>query len=437
MHGFFAGRTLAGLGDDLRSGRTTAAELLGRALESIDPALNAFVTVDAGGAASAARRADADLAGGADHGPLHGVPVAIKDIVDVAGLPSGMGSAHFRGHLAAEDAECVRRLRAAGAVIVGKTVTHEFAAGSSGDVSADGPSRNPRDPERISGGSSGGSAVAVAAGMVPLALGTDTGGSIRIPAALCGIAGFKPAYGEIPADGVFPMAVSLDHVGVLAATAADCRTAYRVLTGRAADGVTANGRAADGRAESAPRVCWIEPPQVDAEVGRVARAAFPDAPAERLDLAPLLRTFSALQAAETYDVHAERVAAAPELFQPEVLGRLRRMGEVPAWKYVRAVRDRDRFAREVAGLLARHDVLALPTVPLTAVPIGTRDSPFGPLLPALMSLTCPWNALGLPALSVPAGTSRGLPVGVQLVTRAGAEDLLFAAAERVTAGSSA
>ncbi|TDD90804.1 amidase [Actinomadura rubrisoli] len=418
MTGYFAGRSLADLGRGLRSGSDTSAGLLARALESVDPSLNAFVTLDPEGAAAAARQADEELASGGDRGPLHGVPVAVKDIIDVAGLPTGMGSAHFAGNVAKEDAGCVTRLRAAGAVIVGKTGTHEFAYGGSGDVSVDGPCRNPRDPERISGGSSSGSAVAVAAGMVPLALGTDTGGSVRIPAAFCGIAGFKPHYGAIPTDGVFPLSPSLDHVGVLAATAADCRTAYRALADlpHREDAPPGGGPA------------WIVPFETDTDVERTVRALFPDAPSERVDLRGLRRVFVGIQDSEAYDIHAERVAEAPELYQPATLARLERAARTSGWHYVRAVRERERYAREVAALLDRYDLLVLPTVPITAPLIGATDGPMGPLQPSLVSLTCAWNILGLPALSVPAGTVRGLPVGVQLVTRRGAEDLLFAAA---------
>lgn len=422
--GFFAGRTLAELAEGLRSGGATAAGLVARALESADPALNAFVHLDPEGAAAAARRADEELAAGTDRGPLHGVPVAVKDIIDVAGLPTGMGSAHFAGNVAKEDAACVARLRAAGAVIVGKTTTHEFAFGATGDTAVSGPSRNPRDPERISGGSSGGSAVAVAAGMVPLALGTDTGGSVRIPAALCGVAGFKPAYGAIPLDGVFPLAPSFDHVGVLAATAGDCRTAYRVLAGPS--GSTAAPPAAPSAA--GVRIAWIAPAAVDPDVERVVRALFPGAPAEKVDLPELRRVFAAIQDSEAYEIHAERVAAAPDLYQPATLDALRRAGETRGWRYVRAVRERERFAREAAALLERYDLLVLPTAPFTAPEIGRRETALGPVQPALLSLTCAWNVLGLPALSVPAGTVGGLPVGAQLVTRAGAEDLLFDAA---------
>ncbi|WP_242894903.1 amidase [Actinomadura litoris] len=437
MGGFFAGRTLADLGAALRAGTESASGLLERALESVDPSLNAFVTLDEEGAAVAARQADEELGSSADRGPLHGIPVAVKDIIDVAGLPTGMGSAHFAGHTAEHDAAVVTRLRTAGAVIVGKTGTHEFAYGGTGDVSADGPCRNPRDPARMSGGSSSGSAVAVAAGTVPLAIGTDTGGSVRIPAAFCGITGFKPRFGAIPTGGVFPLARSFDHVGVLAGTPADCRTAYRVLAGLSPEPREPFEpfEPFEPRPEPGGSVAWIEPQEIDPDVERAVagtvRAVFPDAVSEKVDLKELRRVFAAIQDSEAYEVHAERVADAPELFQRPTLERLERAGRTPGWRYVRAERERAEIRREVEVLLGRHDLLVLPTMPITAPPIGTTGSDLGPLTPLLISLTCAWNVLGLPAISVPAGTVGGLPVAAQLVTRPGAEDLLFAAAERL------
>ncbi|NDU73114.1 amidase [Actinomadura sp. DSM 109109] len=432
MGGFFTGRTLTGIARDLRAGRESARGLVARVLESVDEDLNAFVTLDAEGAEAAARWADEELASGVDRGPLHGVPVAVKDIIDVAGLSTGMGSGHFAGHVAEADAACVAMLRDAGAVIVGKTGTQEFAFGGSGDVSVNGAVRNPRDRERMSGGSSSGSAVAVAAGTVPLAIGTDTGGSVRIPSAFCGIAGFKPPHGAIPAEGVFPLSPSLDHVGVLAATADDCRVAYHALTGPA----EAVPSFVDGSSGGAPRVAWIEPPTCDPEVERRVRALFPDAPSERIDFAGLRQVFLAIEYSEAYDVHAERVAEAPGRYQPATLARLEEAGRMPGWRLVRALRERDRYAEEIAGLLDRYDLLAMPTTPITAPRIGAAEVELGPLKALLVSLTSPWNVLGLPALTVPAGTVPGdgggeLPVGAQLVTRRGAESLLFTAAGRL------
>ncbi|MEV3983496.1 amidase [Nonomuraea sp. NPDC049758] len=432
--GPFTGRSVTDLARDLRAGRTTAAELARLALDAavtLDPALGAFVTVDPVGAAAAARRADQELAAGADRGPLHGVPVAVKDLIDVAGLPCTMGSRHFAGHVAESDAACVTLLRQAGAVIVGKTTTHEFAYGPTGDRSANGPSRNPRDPARMSGGSSGGSAAAVAAGMVPLAIGTDTGGSVRIPAALCGIAGFKPAYDAIPAAGVFPLSRTFDHVGVLAAGPLDCLIAYRQL----ATGGPPPARDSAGEA-AAVRVGWLDPAVLspcDPRVVAVVRAAAGAGLAEvRLpgELAEELReTYATVQGAEASAVHADRMARAPELFDPEVLDRLRAAMDLPAWVYVKALDERPALAAAAESLFDEHDVLALPAVPLVAPPLEQRQTELDgravAVQAALLALTSPWNVLGLPALTVPAGSVDGLPVGLQLVCRPGREELLF------------
>ncbi|MCK2219067.1 amidase [Actinomadura sp. ATCC 31491] len=434
--GPFSGRTLAGLGRDLREGRTSAAELTALALDAIaahDPGLNAFVTVDAAGAAEAARRADAELAAGEDRGPLHGMPVAVKDLIMIAGLPVTMGSRHFAGHVPGTDAACVALLRRAGAVVVGTTTTHEFAYGPTGDRSAGGPARNPWDPSRMTGGSSAGSGAAVAAGLVPLALGTDTGGSVRIPAALCGVSGFKPAYGAIPADGVFPLSRTLDHVGVLAATPEDCLLAYGCLA------------VAPPPAASAPAVAWLEPESLfpgDPRVTAAARAAAGDVRAEvrmPAEVAELFReTYLAIQSCETAAVHAGRLAAAPGLFDPEVLDRLRLAAELPGWRYVRALEARRALEEHAEALFGGHDVLAMPAVPILAPPIGAREVTAGgarvQVRAALLAMTSPWNVLGRPALTVPAGTVDGLPVGLQLVARPGGEAALFAAARQVRGG---
>ncbi|MEV0403283.1 amidase [Actinoallomurus sp. NPDC050550] len=428
--GHFAGRSLSDLASDLRRRRTTAVDLVRHALDAItrlDPVVNAFVTVAADESLTAARQADRELTDGVDRGPLHGIPVAVKDLIMVAGRPVSMGSRHYAGHVAGTDAACVRLLREAGAIVVGQTTTHEFAYGPTGDRSANGPSRNPYDPARMTGGSSGGSAAAVAAGMVPLAVGTDTGGSVRIPAALCGIAGFKPAYGVIPTDGVFPLSATLDHVGLLAASAHDCRIAYRALLPERTPPV---GRAPRvGRLDTRPLF------PVDARVLHSARTALESSMGKDVLRIPpgvaeeLREAFIAIQSGEAAAVHADRLAERPDLFDPEVLERLRSAATVPAWKYVWALRARPRLADAVDALFERHDVLTLPTVPLTAPLIDQRNTRLDDrqvrVRDALLALTSPWNVLGLPALTIPAGTVDGLPTGLQLICRTGQEELLF------------
>ncbi|MEB3369937.1 amidase [Saccharopolyspora mangrovi] len=437
--GFFHGRTIDDLRAQLRAEKMRAVDLAEAALTAIsalDGELNAFVTADRDGALRAAERADAEIADGRDRGPLHGIPVAVKDIIDVAGLRTTMGSAHFAEHVSTEDAECVRRLRAAGAVIVGKTTTHEFAFGPTGDRAYNGASRNPHETRRMTGGSSGGSGAAVAAGIVPLALGTDTGGSVRIPASLCGVTGFKPAYGAVPADGVFPLSQTLDHVGVLAASTDDCRLGYRALAGLRPMPSREHG--------SEVSIGWIPPDLLhptDPEVTGIARAALETDGLDVREVRPggldaMLRAFGAIQFSEAHAVHAERVAEAPQLFTDDVLAILRRAGETAGWQYVRALTERDQWRAVVAELLDEVELLAMPTTCVTAPEIDQREVDVRgtptPVRGPLIGLTRPWNLAGAPAISVPAGTVGGLPVGLQLVGRPGQEDRLFAVAARVS-----
>lgn len=424
------------LAEALRAGDTTAEALTRRALDCVaerNSDIGAFAAVDAEGAAKAARRADTELADGIDRGPLHGIPVAVKDLIDVAGLPATRGSAHFTGYVAKEDADCVRRLRAAGAVIIGTTVTHEFGYGPTGDRSLHGPSRNPHDPRRMSGGSSGGSAAAVAAGMVPVALGTDTGGSARIPAALCGIAGYKPEFGRVPTNGVFPLAPSLDHVGVLAATARDCRLAVEALAPQHPTQHLVEGTVA--------RIGWLEAePQepVAPDVADLARGALAEHHVTSVvydGLDRMHRAFAAIQTSEAFATHADRVRDRPELFDAEVLNRLQSASDTQGWRYVRALREREAVRTQMSSLLQRFGLLASPTVGITAPLLNQREVTISGSSHAvrntLLALTSPWNLLGFPALSVPAGAVNQLPVGVQLVCLPGREALLFAVADGI------
>lgn len=432
--GYFAAHTVVGLAGELRAGRTSPAELVARALAEaarLDPALNAFVTLDAEGAMAAARRAGEELAAGTDRGPLHGIPVAVKDVVDVAGLPTTLGSRAFPARVPDRDAGSVRRLRAAGAVIIGKAATHELAFGPTGDRAANGPTRNPYRPDHMSGGSSSGSAVAVAAGIVPLSIGTDTGGSIRIPAALCGVVGLRPTHGTVPVDGVFPVAESLDTVGPLARTIEDCRLLWQVLSGTTARTATGMG---------AVRVGWLDPeslhpadPAVVKQArDRLAEGGFAVREVTVPRAAELTAGYPTLQGAEAYAVHAERLRTAADHYGTEVRARLEAAGRVRGWEYVRARATRDRARRE---LFTDYDLLALPTVPIPAPQLDTRELRLGghtiDVRAALLALTSPWSVLGLPALSVPAGLVGGRPVGLQLVAPPGAEDLLLTVAQRL------
>jgi Asp-tRNA(Asn)/Glu-tRNA(Gln) amidotransferase A subunit family amidase len=437
--GFFASRDIPHLGHLLRSGQITSQELVAHSLKAIDeanPTLNAFVSVDPEGALQAAKEADEERARGTDRGPLHGIPVAVKDIIDVAGQPTTSGSALFPDRLATTDATCVNALRIAGAIIIGKTVLHELAYGATGDRSVHGASRNPHDPSRISGGSSGGSAVAVASGMVPLALGTDTVGSVRVPAALCGIVGFKPAFDDISTKGVFPLAESLDHVGVFATTVRDAAVAYAALTGASA------GTAPVSPDEAA--VGWIDPtsigavePTVSRQTQRALEAAVRHIEQVELPTTPgaLFALSATVQSSEAYAAHVGNVDKGSAVIDREVLARLQAGSRVPAWEYLHATEKRTAFRTLIDDLFTKVDLLALPTVPTTATEIGTRTHQINgvasEIRSALLSLTSPWNLTGHPALTLPAGTIDGLPVGLQLIAPHGQEQLLFALAELI------
>jgi Asp-tRNA(Asn)/Glu-tRNA(Gln) amidotransferase A subunit family amidase len=409
-----------------------------RGIRRANPALNAFVSVDDAGALSAAAAADREIADGVDRGPLHGVPVAIKDIFDVEGLPTTCGSrASFGTDRAEGDAAVVADLRRAGAVLVGKTVLHEFAYGATGDRSAHGASRNPHDPERVSGGSSGGSAVAVAAGMVPLSLGTDTAGSVRVPAALCGVVGFKPAFDALSTDGAYPLAPSLDHVGLFGTTVAEVRVLYESLCG-----ATLN-RLARGHG----RIGWIDPAAIaptDTGMTAAVRAILEGAGLVLRDATAavnahrrgeLFAAFTALQGREAFEVHRDHLDADEPVIDPLVVARLRAGGRVSDDAYADAERVRSRFRSAVDAALSRHGVLALPTTPTTAPLIDQTSTVIGGTTvdtrAALLSLTSPWNLTGSPAISIPGGVINGLPFGVQLVAGAGSEAALFATASAI------
>jgi Asp-tRNA(Asn)/Glu-tRNA(Gln) amidotransferase A subunit family amidase len=446
--GWFARTGVAELAAQQAAGAVSAEELVGTALDEIErlnPVLNAFVTIDRDGARAAARRADQERESGLVRGPLHGIPIAVKDVVDTAGLRTTMGARHFAHHVPDEDAACVTRLREAGAVIVGKASTHEFAYGPTGDRAINGPTRNPHDPDRVSGGSSSGSAVAVAAGMVPLSVGTDTAGSVRIPAALCGVVGVKPGWGELPMEGVFPLAPSLDHLGVFGRTVDDCELMLAVLRGRPFDEMGS----ADGT--GATQIGWIDPTvfgPIDVRVldtvraalqfgarqtgARVVPAALPGAERVRA-------CFTAIQRSEAYAQHADRMRAAPELYDDEVRVRLQESAETRGWELVHARIAARSFEATVAATLDEVDLLALPTVPVTSFGVGVRQLELGsvahPVREVLLSLTSPWNLLGLPAISIPAGRVDGLPVALQLVASTGDEGRLLSVARRIAAAA--
>lgn len=370
-------------------------EALARATEVA--ALNAVVHLDVDGARKAA-------AGHDRRGALAGVPVLVKEIIEVEGLPYRCGSASM-DELGRQDADVVRRLRAAGAIVIGLSHTHEFAYGCTGTSNRVGPCRNPHDPARMTGGSSSGSAAAVAAGVVPLAIGTDTAGSVRIPAALCGVVGFKPAYGTLPTDRVFPLSQSLDHVGVLTRTAADATYALAALGMQTASftprlGVVTNSEYL--QLSPAASSAWS------------AALRTTDAVEVRLpDWEHSFTTAANLQGPEATANHAGRSHV---LYQPDVQQRLREAAQVRAADHERAKAEAVAITAELDAVFQQVDAVLTPTVLTTAPLITEADTADGGLTvrKQLLNNTRLANLTRHAAVSLPLPTD-GLPVGLQVI----------------------
>lgn len=436
--------TISELAQRLRRREISPVEITQDCLLRIEKrggALNAFITVMAESALAEARRAEAEILRGEWHGPLHGVPVALKDIIDVAGVRTTAASALLENNVPGHDAEVVRRLRQAGAVIIGKNNLHEFAYGGSSLVSHFGDVRNPWDVGRIAGGSSGGSAAAVVAGLVYAAMGTDTAGSIREPAALCGCVGLKPTYGRVSSRGVIPLSSSLDHVGPLAATVEDAAIMLQAIAGYDASDVgSVDVAVADylsGLREDVKklrvgvaRAYFFG--DLDAEVASAVEQALREISSLGAELrevefdVPIDRT---LQAAEAYAYHAENVAKSPDLYQAETVRRIRSGEAVTAAAYIQQRRELEEARRSIRSVFADVDVLVTPTMPMPAPAIADLKASPDALRPAELKLlrnTRPFNVWGLPAISVPCGFTRsGLPIGLQIAGSHWREDLVL------------
>jgi aspartyl-tRNA(Asn)/glutamyl-tRNA(Gln) amidotransferase subunit A len=431
----------------LRKREITAAALLEAHLERIEalnPILNAFITVTANQAHQQAHQADAEIASGQYRGPLHGIPLALKDLYETAGLRTTAGSTFFRDYVPAADAFLVEKLKAAGAVLVGKLNMHEIALGVTNENSHYGDCRNPWNPQHISGGSSGGSAAAVAAGLCMGALGSDTGGSIRIPSALCGVVGLKPTFGRLSLRGVMPLSWNLDHPGPHARSVRDAAILLQALAGYdPLDPASVNHPVDDylsvlengvrGWRIALASGSFFE--QADPEVLQAvqqAAALFQDlgAQVEEVDL-PEAREAALdnglIVTSDAAAFHARRLEENPSGFGADVLARLKAGAAFTSTEYVLARRTQSLARRRFELLFEQYQVLLTPSVPSAAPLRGSAEAV--ERARQLTRFTAPFNLTGQPALSVPAGfSSDGLPLGLQIISRSWAEALVLQAA---------
>ncbi len=435
--------TIEGLAAAIAARRMSAVEAIERCLGRIerrDAGLRTFITVDADGARRAARERDVELAAGRARGPLHGVPLAWKDLCFLRALPTSCGTRTPAYFVAEADCTAAARLVAAGAVTLGKLNMSELALGPFGDNAHHGHVQNPWRAGHCAGGSSSGSGAAVAAGLAAGALGTDTGGSIRLPAACCGIVGLKPTYGRVSRAGVMALSWSNDHVGPMTRTVRDAALLLGLMAGHDPSDATTSRRpvpdylagieqGGGGLRIGLPTNYYFE--DADPDVGVAVRAA-----AERLsrdgarvielrvpDPQPIVDATGLVSRAESAAIHARVVRERPHELQPAVRARLEVGFHVPAHDYLQALRLRARWAREFTRLVfGEVDVLLAPTIPAPAPALAeVTGAPVGEVLARMARfsrLTRPFNGLGLPVLSVPCGLSRsGLPLGLQIVGR--------------------
>jgi aspartyl-tRNA(Asn)/glutamyl-tRNA(Gln) amidotransferase subunit A len=432
---------LQGLAAALRARKVSSRELVTQSLreiERLDSKLNAFITVTREAALTEASARDEELARGIDRSPLHGIPIAHKDLMRTKGVRTTAGSKIFADYLPRRDAAIVTKLREAGAVSLGKTGLHELAYGITSNNPHFGAIHNPWDLARIPGGSSGGSAAAVAAGILPLATGTDTGGSIRVPASFCGIVGLKPTFGRVNVRGVLPLGFSQDHVGPLTRTVRDAAIAFQAMADDPTDYVPPADSDLTGLRIGLPQNFFMQ--QVDPEVEASVRAAFDTAAAAGgLVVDVKVPDMEALRSAAATCLLVEAASALrPFLdrradFGADVLPMLDQGKSIPAIDYIEAQRTRRRIGRQFASLFEQVDCIFTPATPTTAPKIGQKALEIRGVAEevraAATRFTRGMNALGLPAISIPCGFSRsGLPIGLQMIAAARQDDLLLHAA---------
>jgi aspartyl-tRNA(Asn)/glutamyl-tRNA(Gln) amidotransferase subunit A len=421
------------IGQRLRNRELSPVELAKDCLvriEKLNPALNAFITVTADLALQQARQAESEILRGEHRGPLHGIPLGLKDIIDTAGIRTTAASALFKDRIPTQDAEVVRRLRNAGAVFLGKQNLHEFAYGGSSMISFYGEVHNPWDPAHIAGGSSGGSAAAVAAGLGFGAIGTDTAGSIREPAAQCGVVGIKPTFGRVSARGVIPLSTSLDHIGPIARTVSDVALLLQAIAGFDAE---------DTNSVDTPVPDYLAALQVEAKAARIgvprkffyedlgaevasaverALAMLRNLGCEVREITLDVPTDRTLQAAESYAHHREFIQRNSEMYQPETLRRIRSGENISKAQVEAAQNDLAKVRTGIQSIFSNLELLVTPAVPIPAPRLAELKQDPDLLRPrelVLLRNTRPFNFWGLPAISVPCGfTGAGLPIGLQI-----------------------
>jgi aspartyl-tRNA(Asn)/glutamyl-tRNA(Gln) amidotransferase subunit A len=400
-------------------------------IERLNPKLNAFITVTRESALQEARRAELEINRGQWRGPLHGIPIALKDLIDTNGSPTTAASEIFKDRIPDDDAEVVRRLRQAGAVILGKLNLHEFAYGGTCVPSYFGPVRNPWDPDKIAGGSSGGSGVAVAARLCLGALGTDTAASVRHPAAYCGVTGLKPTYGRVSTRGVVPLSWSLDHVGPICRTAFDTALMLEAIAGHDENDPTSAQVLVDSYVNSindstaGMKLGWVRHPyfdDLDVDIEAAVTAAM--AVLSRITSGivethlPYNNLLLTIASAEAYAFHREFLEATPEKYQSMTRLRLQHAKSISASEYIVARREMEYLRSRADDAFHDVDLLLTPTTAIS--PIQISDGTFDPPLPengtpVEFRNTHMFDVLGLPAISIPCGFTRdGMPIGLQI-----------------------
>ena len=400
-------------------------------IERLNPALNAFITVTAEQALQQAREAEAEIQRGHWRGPLHGMPLALKDLIDTAGIRTTAASAVFKDRIPGEDAEVVRRLKTAGAVLLGKLNMHEFAYGGTSVPSYYGPVRNPWNLARIAGGSSGGSAAAVAAGLCIASLGSDTAASIRQPAAYCGIVGLKPTLGRVSTRGVIPLAWSLDHIGPLCRSAADAALLLETIAGHDPLEPSSVDRPVDrytnalGAETATLTIGLVRRPyfeDLDLDIETALNASIQElaritAGVRDVEL-PYTNVLLTIASAEAYAFHQPHFTRTPQLYQAMTRQRLEQAAGISAADYVNARREMERLRWKADEVFSSVDLLVTPTTAITPITIesGCLDPPLPPDgTPIEFRNTHMFDVLGLPAISLPCGFTRdGMPIGMQI-----------------------